>query len=97
MKFIQLTDDDITELKNIINCLTSKDKEVFELGKSLLEVKFGVDFLIPIMDMFVPFKPYYDRIVYPNPLSIDLNQDWKLRLGLEALEWLIKVKCYVTL
>lgn len=65
MKFIQLTDDDITELNNIINCLTSKDEETFKLGRSLLEVKFGIDFWIPINDIFIPFEPYYNRLQYP--------------------------------
>lgn len=64
MKEIQLSEEDIKELENIINCLQSKDKETFQLGKSLFETKFPVNLFIPIADIFIPLQPYWDNLYF---------------------------------
>lgn len=99
MKRIELTKEDIKEVENIINCLKSKDKETFCLGKSLLETKFGIDFYIPSGDILIPFKHFYDTLQYSR-LFIDLDvsrygYNYTFDFACRMLKHLIIFKYYV--
>ena len=88
-----LSESDITELKNIVDCLKSKDKETYNLGLSLLILKFGNDFWVPVLDKYVPFKFYLECLQYPDYYNYCYKFD-KEDVGIKLLENIIFYKSY---
>ena len=74
-RIIQLNEDDIKEIKNIVELLKSNDEESFKLGRSLFETRFPVNsLLIPFYQYFVSIQPYWNEMCLCEFDSIPMRQ-----------------------